>query len=58
MSRVLYGLSWIWLTSGVTPLIPITSRRWLGLKLETPMALIEPSASKAFKPRTASTNRP
>ena len=54
VSRVLYGLSWIWFTSGVTPVSSITRRRWVGLKLETPMALIEPSSSSAASPRTAS----
>ena len=58
VSRVLYGLSWIWFTSGVTPVSSITWRRWVGLKLETPMALIDPSSSSAASPRTASEKRP
>ena len=58
VSRVLYGLSWIWFTSGTMSVSSITRCRWAGLKLETPIARMSPASSSAANPRTASTYRP
>ena len=44
------GLSWIWLTSGRHPGLVDHAARWVGLKFDTPMALIEPSSSSAPDP--------
>ena len=37
-ARVLYGLSWIWFTSGTMSVSSSTRCRWVGLKFETPIA--------------------
>ena len=49
-SRVLYGLSWIWLTSGSMPVSSITRCRWAGLKFEVPMARSDPVVQQRRQP--------
>ncbi len=54
-SRVWYGLSWIWLTSGTTPVVSMIRSRWCGLKLETPTAFSVPSPIRSARVRKVST---
>ena len=52
-ARLVYGLSWIWFTSGTRPVSSSTRCRWAGLKFDTPMARMSPASSSAASPCTA-----
>src|SRR5699024_5653935 len=52
------GESWIWLTSGVTPVASISSCSCSGRKFETPMCSARPSSLRSIRVRQVSRARP